>query len=271
MVKDDTNLSQADRKHFSSLNIFAQQNWSLNVWPAALMVKWVAKAGLLCEVLLSPLYNHLYYQIKYKMTAHNKVVTADTVSWPLPIITWDISKRINDKSSVLFCHQSYSVWSVDWCVFSFSGCHHQYFVSPEARDVGEEAGGGGPVMTKSHPWHSPSHSWHPTHSSNPPDLHTPLLTPPASDLYRIKSLINHWKYASRARLYGLVICERVQRMFCSQPFSLWLSVLTSLRKVITRNCYDKNIYTTVTTFSQESWAFTSLTLLPSGPEWFSYC
>ena len=143
--------------------------------PAALMVKWVAKAGLLCEVLLSPLYNHLYYQIKYKMTAHNKVVTADTVSWPLPIITWDISKRITDKSSVLFCHQSYSVWSMEWCVFSFSGCHHQYFVSPEARDVGEEAGGGGLVMTKSHPWHSPSHSWHPTHSSNPPGLHTPLL------------------------------------------------------------------------------------------------
>ena len=57
-----------------------------------------------------------------------------------------------------------------------------------------------------------------------------------------------------ARLDGLVICEGVQKMFCTQPFSLWLwlSVLTSLRKVITRNCYDKNIYTTVTTFSQES-------------------
>ena len=43
------------------------------------------------------------------------------------------------------------------------------------REVCEKSGGGGPMMTKSHPWHSPSHSRHPTHSSNPPDLHTPLL------------------------------------------------------------------------------------------------
>ena len=194
------------------------------------------------------------------MTAHNKVVTADTVSWPLPIITWYISKRINDKSSVLFCHQSYSVWSMDWCVFSFSGCHHQYFVSPEARcwwggrrrrpGDDEESSLTFPIaFLTSHTFLQPSWS--------------PYSTPPASDLYRIKSLINHWKYASMARLDGLVICERAQRMFCSQPFSLWLSVLTSLRKVITRNCYDKNIYTTVTTFSQESWARMILIFKPS--------
>ena len=57
----------------------------------------------LCEVLLALLYNHLYYQIKYKMTAHNKVVTADTVSWPLPIITLDVFKRITENSYSMFC------------------------------------------------------------------------------------------------------------------------------------------------------------------------
>ena len=73
--------------------------------------KWVAKAGLLCEVLLALLYNHLYYQIKYKMTAHNKVVTADTVSWPLPIITLDTFASSDSLTRdllrhVLFCHFS---------------------------------------------------------------------------------------------------------------------------------------------------------------------
>ena len=42
------------------------------------------------------------------------------------------------------------------------------------------------------------------------------------------------------------LCERVQKGFCSTPFSLWLSVLTSIRKVIIQNCCDKNIYMTVT-------------------------
>ena len=187
------------------------------------MIKWVAMAQPLCEVLLALLYNHLYYQIKYKMTAHNKVVTADTVSWPLPIITLDVFKRITDNSYSMSCFaifccesssfrrhyytwllcQSYtcietltittlqflkieqllrtfwsacSVWSGVFLVlvFLFLGvisilCRLRH------REVCEKSGGGGPMMTKSHPWHSPSHSWHPTHSSNPPDLHTPLL------------------------------------------------------------------------------------------------
>ena len=73
-------------KYFCSSNPGLPTPMSYNVrWS-----KWVAKAGLLCEVLLALLYNHLYYQIKYKMTAHNKVVTADTVSWPLPIITLEL-------------------------------------------------------------------------------------------------------------------------------------------------------------------------------------
>ena len=194
------------------------------------MIKWVAMAVPLCEVLLALLYNHLYYQIKYKMTAHNKVVTADIVSWPLPIITLDVFKRITDNSYSMFCFaifwcesssfrshytrlfsQSYtcietltitrvvqpvrhifkgrenlaasenflsacSVWSGVFLVlvFLFLGvisilCRLRH------REVCEKSGGGGPMMTKSHPWHSPSHSRHPTHSSNPPDLHTPLL------------------------------------------------------------------------------------------------
>ena len=37
-------------------------------------------------VLLASLYNHLYCPIKYKMTTHNKVVSAVPVSRPLPII-----------------------------------------------------------------------------------------------------------------------------------------------------------------------------------------
>ena len=103
-------------------------------------------------IILALLYNHLYYQIKYKMTAHNKVVTALLTQSPgHSQLSLGISPSKSLTGSVLFCHQSYSVWSMEWCVFSFSGCHHQYFVSPEARDVGEEAGGGGLVMTKSHP------------------------------------------------------------------------------------------------------------------------
>ena len=35
MVRDDTNLSQADSKDFSSLNIFSQQNWYLNAYTPA--------------------------------------------------------------------------------------------------------------------------------------------------------------------------------------------------------------------------------------------
>ena len=105
MVRDDTNLSQSDTKDFSTLNIFCSVKLaSLRLKAKSPeMIKWVAMAVPLCEVLLALLYNHLYYQIKYKMTAHNNVVTADIVSWPLPIITLDVFKRITENSYSMFC------------------------------------------------------------------------------------------------------------------------------------------------------------------------
>ena len=113
--------------------------------PAALIVKWVAKAGLLCEALLSPLYNHLYYQIKYKMTAHNKVVTADTVSWPLPIITLDTFASSDSLTRDLLRHVLFAInilvekvsayLSSVWCLSCLCHClEYVSFVLP--RDYG---------------------------------------------------------------------------------------------------------------------------------------
>ena len=170
-------------------------------------------------VLLASLYNHLYCPIKYKMTTHNKVVSAVPVSRPLPIITFDISEPVLPPSRIfkrvrqsLSCPQNIMLYGVEFCIFlgRGRGCH-LYFVSPRASDVG----GGGQ-------WR-PRWWWRvildiPPHIPDiphiPPVSWSPYIAPPTSDRTRQKvwSII---EYAS-ARLVGW--CERVQKMFCSLTF-----------------------------------------------------
>ena len=82
------------------------------------------------------------------MTAHNKVVTADTVSWPLPIITLDTFASSDSLTRdllrhVLFCHFSGKSNSICIClmpvdvillnIYKFRASPRRLWVTPKSK------------------------------------------------------------------------------------------------------------------------------------------